>query len=129
MSRPSPAPLDDLRTKWRARRDEFARFRVTVDGATLCDELLEDLDDAIRANDDELLTLGEAARLSGYSADHLGRLVREGKLANAGRPHAPRIRRATLPQKQHLRDDSISPIVPGVRGRIVRAVVHSKNGD
>ncbi len=28
----------------------------------------------------------EAARRSGYYADHLGRLVRDGKIPNAGRP-------------------------------------------
>lgn len=122
-------PLDDLRAKWRARRAEFARFQAAVDGAKLCDELLADLDEARRASDDELLTLREAAQRSGYSADHLGRLVREGKLLNAGRPHAPRIRSAMLPRKRHLRENAISPIVPGARGRIVRAVVHSDTGE
>ena len=33
-----------------------------------------------------VLTLTEAAATSGYSADHLGHLVREGKIPNAGRP-------------------------------------------
>jgi hypothetical protein len=126
---PAAAPLDELRTKWRGRRDEFARFRASVDGAALCDELLADLEEAILANGDELLTLSEAARLSGYTADHLGRLVRDGKIANAGRPHAPRIRRGALPRKHGLRDDVISRIVPSERERIVRAVVHSKTGD
>jgi hypothetical protein len=129
MARRSLAPLDELRVKWRARRDEFARFQAAVNGATLCDELLADLDSAIRACDDELLTLDEASQISGYSADHLGRLVREGKISNAGRPGAPRIRRAALPRKCHLRDDMISPIAPGARERIVRAVVHSETGE
>jgi len=130
MDRRSPAaPLDELRMKWRTKRNEFARLRASVDGATLCDELLADLDSAIRAGDDELLTLEEASQISGYSADHLGRLVREGKISNAGRPGAPRIRRAALPRKCHLRGDAISPIVPGARERIVRAVVHSETGE
>jgi len=126
---PAAAPLDDLQRKWRGRRDEFARLQAAVNGATLCDELLADLEEAILANSDELLTLSEAARLSGYTADHLGRLVRDGKIANAGRPHAPRIRRGALPRKHGLRDDVISRIVPSERERIVRAVVHSKTGD
>ena len=39
------------------------------------------------------------SRESGYSADHLGRLVRDGKIPNAGRPGAPRIARSHLPRK------------------------------
>ena len=100
MSRPSPAPLlDDLRTKWRARRDEFARFRAAVDGATLCGELLADLDNALLEHDDEVLTLRAAAAVSGYTVDHLARLIRQGKLPNAGRKRAPRVRRRDVPLK------------------------------
>ena len=50
-----------------------------------------ELEAALRQEDDTLLTLTEAARESGYSADHLGRLVRDGKIPNTGRPGAPRI--------------------------------------
>jgi hypothetical protein len=95
----SPAPLDTLRTKWRVRREEFARFRATVDGATLCDELLADLDSALLMRDEEVLTLRDAAALSGYTVDHLARLIRQGKLPNAGRNRAPRVRRRDIPIK------------------------------
>jgi hypothetical protein len=47
----------------------------------------------------ELLTLQAAARETGYSADHLGRLIRAGKLENHGREHAPKVRRGDLPRK------------------------------
>ena len=46
-----------------------------------------------------LVRCPEAARRSGYSADHLGRLVRDGKIPNAGRPGAPSIARRGLPRK------------------------------
>ncbi len=46
-----------------------------------------------------MLTLTEAAEESGFSADHLGRLVHDGKIPNAGRPGAPRISRRHLPRK------------------------------
>ena len=45
------------------------------------------LEEALAAENDEVLTLQRAAAESGYSADHLGRLVREGKIPNAGRPN------------------------------------------
>jgi hypothetical protein len=52
---------------------------------------------AMLAEDDEkLLTLAEAARRTGYSEDHIGRLVRIGKLPNAGAPNRPRVRAADL---------------------------------
>jgi len=93
------APLDALRTRWRARREEFARLQAAVNGATLCDELLADLDSALIAHDDEVLTLRAAAALSGYTVAHLARLIRQGKLLNAGRKRAPRVRRRDLPLK------------------------------
>ncbi len=95
----APHTLAAFRARWLARRDELRRLHALVDGALLCDELLAELD---RLKDDtahEPLTLQRAAVESGYSPDHLGRLLREGKLANAGRPNAPRIRRGDLPAK------------------------------
>lgn len=96
---PAVAPLDVLRTTWRARREEFARFRAIVDGATLCDALLADLEFTLAARDDEALTLRDAAALSGYTADHLARLIRQGRLPNAGRKRAPLVRRRDIPLK------------------------------
>jgi hypothetical protein len=94
---PAAAPLDDLRAKWCARRDEFARFRASVDGATLCDELLAELDSVIQVHDDETLTLRDASTVSGYTVDHLARLIRQGRIPNAGRHGAPRIRVRDIP--------------------------------
>ena len=45
------------------------------------------------------LNLQEGARESGYSPDHLGRLVKAGEIPNAGRENAPRILRKHLPRK------------------------------
>ena len=57
------------------------------------------LEDALQQSNNEPLTLVQAGRESGYSRDHLGRLVRAGRLPNAGSPNAPRIRRCDLPIK------------------------------
>ena len=93
----APFTLDALRERCTARRDELRRLHALVDGATLCDELLGELDRLAEDQAGELLSVRRAAIESGYSADHLGRLLREGKLANAGRANAPRIRRGDLP--------------------------------
>ncbi len=47
----------------------------------------------------DALNMKDAAAASGYSAEYLGRLVRDGKIANAGRPKAPKILRRDLPRK------------------------------
>ena len=109
------AHLATFRERWRTRRDEFRRMHAMVDGAELCDALLADLEASFVATSDEPLSLQEAAAESGYSADHLGRLIREGKLANVGRTHAPKIRRGDLPRKSTHRlasamSDSYDPI-------------------
>ncbi len=91
--------LEHFFETWRARRDEFKRLGALVRGDALCDQVLNDLA-AVHVHDgDQLLTLTEAANCSGYSTDHLGRLIRDGTIPNAGRPSAPRIRRRDLPQK------------------------------
>jgi hypothetical protein len=53
----------------------------------------------LRAQGEETLTLVEAAAACGYSQDHIGNLIRRGKLPNAGWKNAPRIRRSDLPSK------------------------------
>lgn len=95
----NPNTLAALRERWLTRRDELRRFHALVDGAVLCDELLAELDALANDTANELLSLKRAALESGYSVDHLRRLIREGRLHNAGRPNAPRIRRADLPAK------------------------------
>lgn len=47
----------------------------------------------------ELLNLTQAALRCGYSADTLGRMIREGRLTNYGRNNAPRVRARDLPRK------------------------------
>jgi len=44
----------------------------------------------------ETMSITEAAERTGYSAEHIGRLVRQGRLPNAGRKNAPRVRLGDL---------------------------------
>jgi hypothetical protein len=75
------------------------RRSVMVAGALLCEEFLLDVEALFAAEEDALLTLEEAAAASGYSVEHIARLIRQGKLPNAGRWHAPRLRARDLPRK------------------------------
>ena len=122
---------EEFTTRWRARREELARLGALVEGVKLCDEVLADAEVLFRSEEHDALTLTEAAHESGYSAGHLGRLVRNGTIPNAGRPNAPKIRRADLPRKATgLRPKPRAAKLVGVTpGQIARAVVTSKPGD
>lgn len=88
-------------------RDLVDRWRLLADGvremaphaAAAYERAARELTAALDARDADLLTLAQAARETGYSADHLARLVRERRLTNHGRHGAPRVRRGDLPVK------------------------------
>lgn len=83
--------------RWTARRDEWRRLRAQVDGGAIADEVLADLE-AMDAGDG-IVTLREASRRTGYTSDHLSRLIRDGKLLNYGRKHSPRVKVGECPVK------------------------------
>jgi hypothetical protein len=94
----------DFVTRWRARRDELARLGAQVDGAKLCDEVLADVDALLTSQDEALLGLQEAAARSGYSADHLRRLHRLGKLPARRDGRRLFFRAGDLPRKTSIVD-------------------------
>lgn len=113
--------------KWSADAETLRRHGALVKGAELCDELLADVSAMLDSEGKELLTVAEAARRSGYSADHLGRLVRLGSIPNAGRMNAPRIRTSDLPRKspKFAAGPSRGDLQGASTRQIVRAVVTS----
>ena len=84
--------LSDLPTEWRTTATVF-RDHEEKSLALAYEKCANALEEAFSEQEETPLTLQEAAELSGYSADHIGRLIREGKIPNAGRPKAPRIAR------------------------------------
>ena len=93
VEHPASLPL-----QWRERATLLEQFG-DPNTARLWRIAATELDRALEAFDAETLSLVEAARVSGYTPEHLGLLVKQGKIPNAGRPGAPRIRRADLPTK------------------------------
>lgn len=55
---------------------------------------------AIHSEEDKIVTVTQAARERGYNSEYLARLVREGKIENHGRKHAPRVRIGDIPMKK-----------------------------
>ncbi len=90
----------ELVSRWAARRDELRRLSAMVDGATLLDEVLVDLEDAAAA--EPLVSLTAAAPLTGYTPDHLSRLIRKGSLTNYGKKGSPRVNVSECPKKAKL---------------------------
>lgn len=90
--------MEALAAQWRAQAEGMRRYGA-VQSADALVQAAAELHGAIAEHESQTLTLPQASERSGYSADHLGRLIREGKLRNAGRENAPRIRLADLPLK------------------------------
>lgn len=88
--------LSDLRRKWEARLGEWRALGIRLDGEKVASEVLADLQGLVA---EDLVTLSEASRIGGYSADHLQRLVAQGTIQNRGARGRPRIRREDVPTK------------------------------
>lgn len=69
-----------------------------------------ELEEARRLQEAEPLTLQQASALSGYSVDHLGRMVRAGTLRNVGRKHKPLVLRRDLPMRAAGERRVVAPI-------------------
>ncbi len=90
--------VEALPAAWRRQAKALRRYGSEPPAVAL-ERCANELETTLVERDETTLSLVEAARESGYSADHLGRLVRDGRIPNAGRPGAPRIARVHLPRK------------------------------
>jgi hypothetical protein len=119
--------IASLPSMWRQRAQDLRRWAAAEGAARALECVADELEAAVQHEGGEPLTLADAALASGYSADHLGRLVRRGKLPNHGRPNAPRVRPADLPYKSTgLPRPSGSGHIP--RAEIARAVINRHAG-
>jgi hypothetical protein len=85
-------------------REEAATFRRRGldEWAAFEESIIRDVEIAIRRQEDELLDLEQAARVSGYSMDRLRQLVRDGSIPDlrpVGSQGRIRVRRSDLPMK------------------------------
>lgn len=91
------AALDQLLARWREKAAGLAGYSDAA--AKAFGEAADDLDRELRHSAGELLNLSEAARRTGYSPDHIARLVRRGVVPNWGAKGRPKVRLADLPRK------------------------------
>src|SRR5712692_10952274 len=90
---------EDFVVRWRSRLNEWARIGALVNGASVCEDVLQDFEAVTRAEDDAGLSLPEAAAESGYSSDHLRRLHRKGQLPAYRKGRSLFFRSGDLPRK------------------------------
>ena len=114
--------LGDLVSNWRAVAKLFREHEQSAT-AVAYEKCADALEEALAQENGATLTLQEAAAESGYSADHLGRMVREGKIPNVGQPNAPRIARKDLPRKPDVA--ASSPRAQIDRTQIVRSAINA----
>jgi hypothetical protein len=128
MQQPLPVHTD-LPGVWRALAQQQRSLGADPQARTL-EWCADQLEAAFHRSDHELLSLYRAAQESGYSTDHLGRLLREGKIPNSGRKSKPMIRRIDLPHKWS--EGKGKPCIARHTGynpsRLVRNIIHSKFG-
>jgi len=120
--------LARLAERWRAEADILRRRGASVQADVLL-SCAGELDGAATEAELEALTLAQAAEESGYSVDHLARLIRQGKLRNAGRPNAPLVRRGDMPRKPSRLPgpEGVTHLGPRSSRQVVRAI--AQGGD
>jgi len=90
-----------LTSTWQMEAD-LQRRRGQEQDAIRTESFIEDVLEARARHLGQLMTLQEGAEECGYSKAHLGRMVRDGSISNAGKKHAPRVLRKDLPTKLTL---------------------------
>lgn len=90
---------EEFTARWSSEAKAMAHLGALVNGAALLTDILADFQSVISGQSDEILTLAQASKESGYSPDHLRLLIRQAKIPNAGQRRKPRIRRRDIPRK------------------------------
>lgn len=120
-----PAPLKALARQLpetlRRNGSEARRLTGSSEAATVWEEAARITETSIREALLTPLTLQQAVEESGYTASHLQRLVREGRLPNSGTERDLRILRKHLPQKPGHGVDAASSVAASSSMQAARA--------
>lgn len=118
----------ELLERWRDRASDVTGHLAPADALWL--RAVKELEEALFMAESEPLTLEQAQELSGFSKDYLAREIRQGRIPNAGKKRAPRIRRGDVPRKAGHRVTSValsavgSASSPAARERRVALALH-----
>ena len=90
--------------RWRSEAKILHR-RGASEQAAVLEQCASELEQEGRLFSLEELTLDQAVEESGYSYSALEKMIRTGRISNAGLPNQPRIRRGDLPKKPGSRQE------------------------
>jgi AraC-like DNA-binding protein len=108
---------------WSQRACEFDRHGQEA-AAKVMRVLAAELTERCAQYLEELLTLQTAASESGFSREHLARLIRQGTLKNRGKKGAPRVSRGELPGRPTLaRAATPLQLAPTSRYQVARSLI------
>jgi hypothetical protein len=119
--------LRSLANRWRTEAKRFRQFEAHGQAAA-CEQLADELEAALDGWNLTPLTVREASEQSGYSEDHLRRLIRKGRIHNAGADNSPRVLRRDLPRKPCVKDGFAASDAVHLKEQIARSVADSKEG-
>ena len=97
--------MHDLIARWCSEAATVERCGHESTGK-LIRRLAIEVDEALRDDQDEILTLAEAALESSYSTEHLRKMVAAETIPNAGQKGRPRIRRSDVPLRRVMQQGS-----------------------
>lgn len=108
-----PNPLDELERELEAKAEEYAELRAQLGGQSIMLWFAARLREARRERANQLLTIRQAAAITGHATETLREMVRDGRLPDSrpdGSQGEIRIARKYLPRKPRSRgDDGPSP--------------------
>ena len=90
---------DELVGKWTHKAAEFDALAATVDAAAMCQQFIADLQSLEADDGSDWVSIAEAATFSGYSKQHIRRLIQSGQLAAQREGKERRVRLHDLPRK------------------------------
>lgn len=119
-------PLVRLVQEFRDHATEARRLTGSESAAHVWETAAEELEERLGEARLEPLALDAAASESGYTRNHLLRMLRQGKLTNSGTDKDPRILRTHLPRKPGHGVDEETVRPASSRVQAARAVIEGE---
>jgi len=90
---------EEFHAKWSARRIEWEKLGVLVNGGKMCEEFIADFEDVLTSRDEAVLNTNEAAAMTGYSRAQVLHLYKQGRLRGHKNGKNVFFRAGDLPRK------------------------------